>query len=310
MAGKASFRRPICCSFATGGAQNRAGLATLQWNLRACATPLASRRLCSPTVAGLGMKARLLTGMASLTLLDMSGGVAVAQQPYSWTGFYFGWHAGYSWGTTDSAQATEVRIPAAASGPDNALLFLLNRHTDPQGPLGGFQVGYNQQINSVVFGWEVDFSFTNQEGTSWFSGRRFNVGNFGEDYIYQETLRAKLEYMGTARGRFGYAYGPFLPFVTGGFAWGQLDLNLNWSFLELLSGTTPGVRSSFNGSQSEILFGWTAGGGFEYALGNGWSARAEYFYIDLGDKTFFAGNRGADFGLQDHIVRVGLNFKP
>jgi outer membrane immunogenic protein len=31
------------------------------------------------------------------------------------------------------------------------------------------------------------------------------------------------------------------------------------------------------------VIGWTAGGGVEYALGSGWSAKAEYLFVDLGN---------------------------
>ncbi len=63
--------------------------------------------------------------------------------------------------------------------------------------------------------------------------------------------------------------------------------------------------------------GWTAGGGFEYALGNQWSAKFEYLYYDIGSllvddvpvplvPTF---ETWADFPLHGSIVRVGLNYK-
>jgi outer membrane immunogenic protein len=68
--------------------------------------------------------------------------------------------------------------------------------------------------------------------------------------------------------------------------------------------------------------GWTAGAGGEYALGNGWSFKAEYLYVDLGRSTVTSTNltafipptaflatvftRSAD--LKSNIVRVGVNY--
>ena len=86
----------------------------------------------------------------------------------------------------------------------------------------------------------------------------------------------------------------------------------------------PFLASSRNFSASK--FGWTVGAGVETRLGGGWSAKAEYLYVDLGDVTeSFAIPINPAFGpgfnnggaasvtttshVTDHIVRVGLNYK-
>ena len=72
--------------------------------------------------------------------------------------------------------------------------------------------------------------------------------------------------------------------------------------------------------------GWTVGGGVETSLpwlGNAsrWSAKLEYLYVDLGnvDNTFTAPVTGSGSAaafsytsnthFQDHIVRVGVNYR-
>ena len=82
---------------------------------------------------------------------------------------------------------------------------------------------------------------------------------------------------------------------------------------------TAGVVTNFK----DVKAGWTAGAGIEGALGNGWSAKVEYLYIDLGKTeqtaaasvtgagvgTLFATNANQTFRDTDNIVRVGLNYK-
>jgi outer membrane immunogenic protein len=67
-------------------------------------------------------------------------------QPISWTGFYVGVHAGYSWGrwggdlTYDPGGGPiEVFDPA-------------HRTIDAHGSLAGGQIGFNYQLNWFVFG--------------------------------------------------------------------------------------------------------------------------------------------------------------
>lgn len=128
-----------------------------------------------------------------------------------------------------------------------------------------------------------------------------------EDYSYQETTSAKLKYMGTVRGRLGYALGQFLPYATGGFAWGRMTLSTNWRLHQF----NQVADLPFIASESHTHVGWTLGAGFEYAFAEHWSAKAEYLYVDLGKETYFDGVQGGgSFGMQDHTVRIGINFRP
>lgn len=260
----------------------------------------------------LRMRKRLLCGVAMVSLI--AGHAALAQNmpaiaPPTWAGFYVGGHGGYSWGSVNGAMTHDVVIPAG-----NFPVFGFNnvgsvpfpgiaRDVKPTGPLGGLQAGYNVQSGRVVYGFETDISWTGQRDTFNFNGTRF-LG--GEDYVYQETLRTQLQYMGTVRGRWGYTYGQFLPYATGGFAWGRMKADLDWSLHELF-----GATATFSGSQSRTLVGFTLGAGFEYAFAPKWSAKAEYLFVNLGQENFFSGVQGGGpFGLRDHILRVGVNYHP
>ena len=201
--------------------------------------------------------------------------------------------------------------PSFVTTPNPIAFPSLGRDIDPNGGLGGFQLGYNYQVGSVVYGVEGDITWTGQRDTFNFNGIASNI-NF-EDFLYQETTAAKLRYMGTVRGRLGYAYGAFLPYLTGGLAWGRMVMDLSWTASQKPANCpacTIFATRSFARSESHTLVGWTIGGGFEYAFADRWSAKAEYLFVDLGNKTYFSGvPAGCFLGLHDHIVRLGINYR-
>ena len=64
-------------------------------------------------------------------------------------------------------------------------------------------------------------------------------------------------------------------------------------------------------SGDEVNWGWTLGGGVEYAITNNFTAKVEGLYVDLDTKDNYnlGGrvnvNRDAEFG----VLRAGLNYK-
>jgi outer membrane immunogenic protein len=220
----------------------------------------------------------------------------IAPAPYNWTGLYIGVNAGGSWGSQDNS------LVNAATG-----VTLLSNSDHLNGFIGGGQIGYNWQVNQWVFGLEADFqgSGQNADGSFFSPGGGF-IGNL----IIPSTSIAytnKLDWFGTVRGRIGYAMGAtgnWLPYVTGGWAYGYGEI----------SGTTTvgGVATSFSGSQD--YSGWTVGGGVEWAFADHWSAKAEYLYIDFGNGLAVPANNAGTINIvggkmTDNIVRLGVNYK-
>jgi outer membrane immunogenic protein len=175
---------------------------------------------------------------------------------FSWTGFYAGINGGYGWGGSTSFSA-----PFASTSFDTS------------GGLVGGTLGYNYQMNQIVFGVEGDID------ASWIKGSSICGGL---------TCETKNSWLGTARGRVGYAFDRFMPYVTGGAAFGDVKNTI-----------TP------IGSASQTRAGWTVGGGLEANLYGPWSAKVEYLYVDLGSGAPVAGS-SADF--KSNIVRAGLNY--
>jgi outer membrane immunogenic protein len=184
---------------------------------------------------------------------------------YDWTGFYVGGNVGYGWGKQD------VSLAGAGVGSPSV-----------NGFLGGGQVGYNWQVNQIVYGVEADLQASGQSGSSGLGATAYTD---------------KLDWFGTVRGRVGYAFDRWLPYVTGGWAYGHGSI----------SGAAAGAPFSASSSYS----GWTAGAGLEYALLNNWSVKGEWLYVDFGNGPSAVTGAGTIGGnhLTDNIFRLGVNYK-
>jgi outer membrane immunogenic protein len=211
--------------------------------------------------------------VAGVALLGLAGTAAAADlppagtyykaptyaPPYSWTGFYIGVNGGggLGWSNWDTAGGI---------------------HTG--GGLVGGTVGYNYQINQLVIGGEGDIDWSGIRGSTTTAG--CPAGCTTSD-----------SWLSTVRARVGYAAGRFMPYLTGGAAFG----NINASTAGLTTGTTNA--------------GWTVGAGIELAIAGNWTAKAEYLYVDLG--KFNCGlNCGAatdNVSFNANLIRGGINYR-
>src|SRR5207253_11429745 len=94
----------------------------------------------------------------------------------------------------------------------------------------------------------------------------------------------KTHYLFTVAPHIGYAFGRWLPYVTGGLAVGDLEFDQEIAFRG--AGVFGRGAGKEGGQETETNCGWMVGGGLQYALTNHWSVRGQYQYIDLGDVSF------------------------
>jgi outer membrane immunogenic protein len=257
--------------------------------------------------------ASLLTATsASAADLPVYSKAPVVAAVYDWTGYYIGTNLGYSWGrgsTDGNVTGTRTVTVAGAAPVVTALAALpLTGRADVNGFIGGGQLGYNWQREKWLFGLEGDIQFSNERGSGdvcTVAGCPAGSAVFTRDY--------KLDWFGTARGRVGFLPAErLLLYVTGGLAYGNFS-GSSWT-LPLDIGTWSSLRA-----------GWTVGAGVEAALGNNWSVKFEYLYMDLGHvgggsatNTTSAIVRGTtttttlaylfNTRFTDSIARVGLNY--
>ncbi|MGQ3676398.1 outer membrane protein [Xanthobacter sp. TB0139] len=202
---------------------------------------------------------------------------AIPAPVFSWTGFYIGANFGFGGGDTNVSYATLA--PVTAPGVD----------LNSSGFFAGGQIGYNYQLaNNVVIGLETDLQWSDIEA------------KYSENWIGGDTASVKLDYFGTIRARLGYAFDRFMPYITGGAAYGKAKFNTT---------TFPNVLDS-----SSTRWGWTIGGGAEYAITNNWTFKAEYLYVDLGTAAGATNNILTNIPTFEHdnkyhTIKAGVNYK-
>jgi outer membrane immunogenic protein len=279
-----------------------------------------------------GPMALLLAGAASAADLPrrVAPPVFTTVPALSWTGFYAGLNAGYSFDASSSGGATVIGTSAAsgiiANGADPGLVAFSNRNAS-NGFSGGGQVGYNYQFtpgSGVVAGVEADAQYlgfgSNRSAASF-------VGTPNPDLTFvNPNGLSTLDYFGTVRGRLGYAFDRTLVYGTGGFAYGGGG------------GSSVGLP---NRSSDTFRTGWAAGGGVEYALpsdsflnffkSSAVTVKIEGLYVSLdrnGTNGVFASSNatGAQYSVSGTgyaaatgttsrrsdefaVVRAGLNYK-
>jgi|SRR5271170_902267 len=196
---------------------------------------------------------------------------------FNWTGFYIGVNAGGAWNNSG-----DVTIHDPVSGPHSYSI------SSRGGFIGGGQLGYNYQTGQWVFGIESDI-----QGVAGSSS--VNVGPYG--FLHLNTS-GNGGWLGTTRGRVGYAVDRTLFYVTGGIAYGGLN------------------SATLNGGNATSNVGWTVGGGVEYAFAQHWTAKLEALYVNLNveDRTRDITSGGVVYpvtsksGNGGGIVRVGVNY--
>lgn len=221
------------------------------------------------------MTRKILAAFAGLLALAMASPSSAADMPrkapayyvapFSWSGFYVGINGGYGWGTADWSSAVTTGSPK------------------PKGALAGGTIGYNLQTGVWVWGLEADLDY------SWMKGSATGTGACAAP-----GCETRNTYLATGRGRLGYAFDRWLPYITGGAAYGGIKM------------------MPANGlSETKSRFGWTVGAGLEYAMLGAWSVKAEYLYVDLGTATCSAATCGIDTDVKfkENIVRAGLNYR-
>jgi len=218
------------------------------------------------------------TAMSAANAADMAAKAptykaAPAQLGYSWSGFYVGGLAGYGWGTGTHCDTNCIGVP----------------NVDPKGWNAGVTLGHNWQLANWVLGVEGDWSWANMKGSS------PNIPGFG----CLGSCGTKIKSFETIRGRVGYAFDRFLPYLTAGVAFTQLEGSIG----------SP-VQSS--GSTTKSSF--TAGGGVEYGFLPNWSAKLEYLYVSKLGNFIYDSIPVCSVGcsvsnVHYNEVRLGVNYR-
>lgn len=218
-----------------------------------------------------------------------SAGVITKTAPATeknWSGVYAGINAGYGTGEV-SSQNNTVSFQSLVF-PQYIEQF--NSSTF-DGPVVGGQIGYNYEFaNKLIIGAETDLDYA--DINKWADRNYYNSTILLSSPLIQssnQNSRNGIDWLGTARLRLGYDLGNFMPYITGGFAYGGVTSNSLTSQLSTSRTTDSNsyISSANNGtinsgSNSSIQVGWVAGAGAELKVAENWSIRGEYLFTQLG----------------------------
>lgn len=218
-----------------------------------------------------------------------------------WQGFYAGINTGYG------ANVNNRRLQSGDYFSTSDAYFA--------GGIVGVQAGYNEVLeNNVVLGVETEANYANIYDFN----NSYNNSTLGSTYDYSQPdwwrnnrfityynsqySQTALETFGTTRLRLGYALGNFMPYLTGGAAYGMVSHETRDQYISSQFPASSG--STYNTS---VAAGWAAGGGFEYLLADNWSTKFEYLYTSIGQIRFENHNESYEFfGVNQ--ARMGLNY--
>ena len=176
--------------------------------------------------------------------------------PYNWTGFYVGINGGGGFGHSSCVPSPRVSTPRAA--------------------------------------WSAAPSVTTGRWASWCSASKATStgsGN-GSGACVGTTCETRNDWLGTARGRIGYAFDRFMPYVTGGAAFGDVK-----NTVAGIGSRPPRASAGPSAAAAKSIAG-------------PWSAKVEYLYVDLGETARIGAcwaRSTCDF--RSNVVRAGLNYR-
>ncbi len=269
-----------------------------------------------------------LTGAMAEEMAVPPSQFITARVPYlAWTGFYVGINGGFAWGNSSVAFAANDAAALAGTcggggAPKGQCITSADFRRD--GPVAGGQFGFNWQVNSHwLVGAEADYQWSNLDGSV---NSSFRLGNVGATNM---AANQTVESFGTVRARAGVVLAPpLLLYGTGGFAFGQVHEHLSVPAVGTNGLSSGGFSyactigmACFAGTASQIVLGWSAGAGAEYAITTNLIFRTELLYVHLSAPTATVTATGVAAGTTPAsiaagfssvyfaVMRAGLNYK-
>lgn len=228
---------------------------------------------------------------------------AMAQDTYSWAGFYAGINLGYANANYKLPFRSSLTTPSASYAYDTDIRYAQSGFT------GGGQFGYNYLFSN---GWLIGLEGDAEAISAGVDLKASGMLNATTRYdIRQQT---NIDFLSTIRGRVGYVLPQnMLVYASGGFAYGGVTTTHDLTS----QGGSETVGSNFD--RFDIDYGWTVGAGIEYPLTSSISLRTEYLYVDLGSRTFYSGSLSIpnppisgtfDYrqSTRAHIARFAINY--
>jgi opacity protein-like surface antigen len=234
---------------------------------------------------------------------------------YNWGGFYGGGQVGYGNGFVDSGTGVSsliafiLRDTTIENEAHVSQMTTLGKQ-NPSGRSYGVFVGYNMQWENVVLGLELNYNRPNINSSA--ADQLQRSFQTSDGYFYNINLAAQANLnitdYGTLRGRAGWAFGRFLPYLAFGVAVGRAEsfrsATVTLSAHNVVNPALPDLAlGPTTLSQDKIVYPWgfAAGLGMDVALMPWMFLRGEYEFVQFG--TF------SDTRANIQTVRVGAALK-
>jgi outer membrane immunogenic protein len=234
----------------------------------------------------------------------------------NWQGFYVGGQVSYGAADMDFTNSGQDLLKKLLNNVDveaqfNISSWPLQQKTNTQNSgFGGF-FGYNAQWSDVVAG--VELNYIHGKFSSNSSGSQGRTFFFPTDYQTTANISSSsamtITDFGSLRVRGGYAYGCFLPYLFGGVALGQANINrradstLFYRYvgtqIPALPDIGPVSDSISDNANAHFIYGYSGGLGVDMMLFANVFLRAEWEYMRF----------TAPVDTTVNTVRAGLGYK-
>jgi outer membrane immunogenic protein len=231
-------------------------------------------------LSGAALAALMATTLPNTYAADFENNSSPSVLPPSWTGFYLGANVG-------GGRSRETFSQAFLAARGSSTFIIVNpptpnlvTGTNGLGSVFGGHFGYNSQVGgSGIVGVEADISATTIKGSQSASNVYNQFAGVGT-LTQVGTLETKLRDLGSVRAKLGFVpWDSVLIYGTGGLAWGQVD--------EALTTAQTGSLGSSTGTSSGSVtrFGWSAGAGADWKIGQNVILGVLYLHYDLGSAS-------------------------
>jgi outer membrane immunogenic protein len=212
---------------------------------------------------------------------------------FTWTGGYIGGYVGGAFGAEDVVTGNPLNgagVSVLPAGPAASYGY-------GSSVIGGYTSGYNYQFApNWVIGYEGETGYIGLTGSTTYASSPTTVAITRAEGLYSVWA-----------ARFGYAFDRSLIYVKGGAALVDFETGV--------ADPTPGAHIDTRSTKYRL--GYAIGGGWEYALDNKWSVKAEYLYLGFDNSITTTGNfTGPPTQVYTttslpgiHTAKVGLNYK-
>ena len=224
--------------------------------------------------------AAMIAGSSHAFAADLPVATRAPEIVPTWAGWYFGINAGgVSAGVNPSTTVSSNNYFPTGSGISN-IQDASSTSVRNSPVLEGAQVGYLGQWGNIVAGVEAGIDWMGIDTSK--SERTAYNPQFGTacapNCFFNLNRSIKSDWMFTLLGRLGMAYGPVLPYITGGMA--VSNLRYQFAFADA-NFAAPGFARVPLTSISSTQIGFAIGAGVDWQVAPNWSVRGEYLHVEF-----------------------------